>query len=166
MTAVEGGGIIGGGMEFPMMTLIGDYNAAGDSALYYVTAHELAHMWIPMIVGPNERRYSWMDEGSTTFAENHARTDFFPGTQPRLSEQESYLMLARMGAEGEIMRWSDYHYSSFAFGIASYSKPATLLEALRGLLGEDVFWRATARSSASGPSSTPTPTICSIHSSA
>ncbi len=142
MTAVEGGGIIGGGMEFPMMTLIGDYNAAGDSALYYVTAHELAHMWIPMIVGPNERRYSWMDEGSTTFAENHARTDFFPGTQPRLGEQESYLMLARMGAEGEIMRWSDYHYSSFAFGIASYSKPATLLEALRGLLGEDVFWRA------------------------
>ncbi len=142
MTAVEGGGIIGGGMEFPMMTLIGDYNAAGDSALYYVTAHELAHMWIPMIVGPNERRYSWIDEGSTTFAENHARTDFFPGTEPRLGEQESYLMLARMGAEGEIMRWSDYHYSNFAFGVASYSKPATLLEALRGLLGEDVFWRA------------------------
>lgn len=142
MTAVEGGGIIGGGMEFPMMTLIGDYNAAGDSALYYVTAHELAHMWIPMIVGSNERRYSWIDEGSTTFAENHARTDFFPNTQPRLDEQESYLMLARIGAEGEIMRWSDYHYSSFAFGIASYSKPATLLEALRGFLGEEVFWQA------------------------
>lgn len=142
MTAVEGGGIIGGGMEFPMMTLIGDYNAAGDSALYYVVAHELAHMWIPMIVSPNERRYSWMDEGSTTFAENHAREDFFPGTQPRLDEQDNYLMLARMGAEGEIMRWSDYHYSNFAFGVASYSKPAALLEALRGLLGETVFWQA------------------------
>ena len=32
MTAVEGGGIIGGGMEFPMMTLIGDYNAFDFSA--------------------------------------------------------------------------------------------------------------------------------------
>lgn len=28
-----------GGMEYPMMTLIGDYTARGDSALYWVTAH-------------------------------------------------------------------------------------------------------------------------------
>src|SRR5690606_10260600 len=28
MTAVEGGGIIGGGMEYPMMTLMGEYNQA------------------------------------------------------------------------------------------------------------------------------------------
>ncbi|MEX1050345.1 MAG: hypothetical protein WEC54_02225, partial [Gemmatimonadales bacterium] len=43
MSSIEGAGIIGGGMEFPMLTLIGDYNARGDSALYYVIAHELAH---------------------------------------------------------------------------------------------------------------------------
>ncbi|HEU4556412.1 MAG TPA: hypothetical protein VFS20_01140, partial [Longimicrobium sp.] len=34
MTAVEGEGIIGGGMEYPMMTLIGAYTQAGDTALY------------------------------------------------------------------------------------------------------------------------------------
>ncbi|KPK65664.1 MAG: peptidase, partial [Gemmatimonas sp. SG8_38_2] len=45
MTAVEAG-FRGGGMEYPMMTLIGDYNERSDSALYYVTAHELAHMWV------------------------------------------------------------------------------------------------------------------------
>jgi hypothetical protein len=84
MTAVEGSGIIGGGMEFPMMTLIGDYNVRGDSALYSVTAHELAHMWVPMMVSSDERRYSWLDEGHTTFHTAEAYMDFFPGsTNPR-----------------------------------------------------------------------------------
>ena len=140
MTAVEGGGIIGGGMEFPMLTLIGDYNTRGDSALYYVTAHELAHMWVPMIVGIDERRRAWMDEGMTTFLENQARVEFFPGNPSDSLEQETYLELARSGLEGEMMRWTDYQYPG-AGGVASYSKPASVLVALRGLLGEETFMR-------------------------
>ncbi len=142
MTAAEGGGIIGGGMEFPMMTLIGDYNARGDSALYWVTAHELGHMWIPMIAGSNERRFSWMDEGATTFLENQARFDFFPGPNHNEPDRQTYLATARNNAEGEMMRRSDFHYTGEAFGTASYSKPATVLVALRGLLGEYVFKNA------------------------
>lgn len=142
MTAVEGGGIIGGGMEFPMMTLIGDYNAPGDSALYYVTAHELAHMWVPMIVSNDERRTAWMDEGTTSFHENQARKDFFPGFDHDLPDQDDYLATARSGHEGAIIRWSDFHQSNAAYRTASYEKPATVLAALRGLLGEAVFMRA------------------------
>lgn len=142
MTAVEGSGIIGGGMEFPMMTLMGDYNMAGDTALYNVTAHELAHMWVPMMVNTNERRFSWLDEGTTTFNENQARRDFFPGTDPGRADQEVYLAVAEQHLEGEIMRRSDFHYPGPAFGIASYMKPATALRALRGVLGEETFHRA------------------------
>ena len=141
MTAVEGAGIIGGGMEFPMMTLIGDYNRADDSALYYVTAHELAHMWVPMIVGIDERRHAWMDEGTTTFNENQARMEFFPGVNHNESDREQYLQAARAGIEGEMMRWTDFHYSDPARGIASYSKPATVLVALRAVMGEEAFMR-------------------------
>ncbi len=142
MTAVEGSGIINGGMEYPMMTLMGDYNAAGDDALYYVTAHELAHMWIPMITGVNERRYSWMDEGFATYSENQARLARFPDVNASLIEQQAYLQTARIGLEGEIMRWSDFHYTPAAYLTASYPKPATLLVALRGILGEEMFLRA------------------------
>jgi hypothetical protein len=141
-TAVEGGGIIGGGMEFPMMTLIGDYNDRTDSALYYVVAHELAHMWVPMTVANDERRYAWMDEGTTTFNENQSRAEFFPGPDHPAGDREDYLQAARAGLEGEIMRWSDYHYPGPAYGIASYQKPATLLASLRALLGEETFTRA------------------------
>ena len=141
MTAVEGGGIIGGGMEFPMMTLIGDYNAQGDSALYWVTAHELAHMWVPMIVGSDERRYAWFDEGTTTYNENMARMEFFPGINHHVPDQRAYVGLALSGQEGEILRWSNYHYSPAAYGIASYQKPAAVMRALREVLGDDTFHR-------------------------
>jgi hypothetical protein len=142
MTAVEGGGIIGGGMEFPMMTLIGDYNERGDTALYAVTTHELAHMWVPMILANNERRYAWMDEGTTTFNENQAKKDFYRGIDWDLFEQESYIDVALAELEGSLMTYSDYHVPGPAYGIASYDKPGTILAALRAMLGEDVFMRA------------------------
>ena len=142
MSAVEGSNIIGGGMEFPMMTLIGDYNTRGDSALYYVTAHELAHMWVPMIVSNDERRFSWMDEGTTSFNENQARKEFFPGFNHDMPDQIRYLQVATDDSEGEMMRRSDFHYPGPAFGVASYQKPASILVALRAVLGEETFMRA------------------------
>ncbi len=144
MTSVEGGGIMGGGMEFPMMTLMGSYDSpqATEAGLYGVTAHELAHMWVPMIVGTDERRRSWMDEGTTSFNGGHAGSEFFPDRDPAAGNMRGYLQVARMGVEGEIMRRSDYHYPGPAYGTASYSKPATLLNTLRGLLGEETFGRA------------------------
>jgi hypothetical protein len=144
MTAVEGDGIIGGGMEFPMMTLIGSYNSRGDSALYYVTVHEEAHMWLPMLVGVDEKRYAWMDEGSTSFNENQARKEFFPGFDHDDPDRRSYLNVARSGREGEMMRWTDFHYQG-ARVPASYSKPATTLVALRRMLGQEVFDEAWQR---------------------
>ena len=141
MSAVEGGGILSGGMEFPMMTLIDDYRGRSDSALYYVVAHELGHMWVPMMVGTDERRYGWMDEGTTTFNENHASSEFFPGRNADRGDQTGYLNAARSGYESDLMRWTDYLYPG-QNGTASYSKPATVLVALRGLLGDTLFLRA------------------------
>ncbi len=142
MTSVEGGGIMGGGMEYPMMTLIGDYNEASDTSLYGVHAHELAHMWIPMIVGNDERRRAWMDEGTTSFNTSAAENEFYPGRRWELGNYQGYLQIAGTDLEGEIMRWSDYHSNGAAYGTASYSKPATLLWTLHGLLGEERFLEA------------------------
>lgn len=139
MTAVEAGNIIGGGMEYPMMTLIGDYNRSSAAGLQSVTAHELAHMWIPMIVSTDERRYSWIDEGFTTFHTNFANADFRDVERAHLGTASGYLRIAGTEMEGEMMRRSDYHYPGPAFGIASYNKPATVLMALRGVLGEETF---------------------------
>ena len=142
MTTVEGANIIGGGMEYPMMTIIGSYNGLPAWRLYSVTAHEIAHMWMPMIVSTNERRYTWIDEGNTVFKTDYARKDFYPQMDLHGSTQAQYIAFALTGREGEIMRRSDFHYSQQAYGVASYPKPASILVALRGVLGEDVFWDA------------------------
>jgi hypothetical protein len=93
-------------------------------------------------VSVDERRYSWFDEGMTTFHEAQAHRDTFPATTPELSDRNSYLNLARTGNEGEIMRRSDFHYTSGAYGVASYPKPAVNFASLRALLGEATFNRA------------------------
>ncbi|HEY0036649.1 MAG TPA: M1 family metallopeptidase [Longimicrobium sp.] len=141
MTAVEGEDIMGGGMEYPMMTLIGPYTAQGDTALYNVTSHELGHMWFPMIVGVDERRYGWMDEGTTNFNENEAHNDFFRGApNAHLREQQQYVNFVRNVGDPELLRWTDLQEPNLG-GFATYTKPATLLHALRGVLGEETFLR-------------------------
>ena len=36
------------------------------------------------------------------------------------------------------MRWSDFHIPGPAYGVASYPKPASVLTALRGVLGDEL----------------------------
>ncbi len=67
-TAVEGLPGIGGGMEYPMITLIGE--SSTNIGLERVIIHEVAHNWFYGILGFNERKYPWLDEGFTSFYEN------------------------------------------------------------------------------------------------
>ena len=138
VTSVEGDDIMGGGMEFPMLTLMGPYRGSNEG-LHFVTAHELGHMWVPMIVGSNERRHAWMDEGSTTFLEAAFREEHLPGSQAHAAEREGYLQVARAEMEEPLMRHGDYYQPGPGYGVASYAKPASLLYTLRALMGEDAF---------------------------
>lgn len=53
------------GMEYPGIVFDGIDDK--DAFLFWVTAHEIGHDWFPMIVGSNERRHAFMDEGFNTF---------------------------------------------------------------------------------------------------
>ncbi len=53
------------GMEYPGVVFDGIEDKG--SFLFWVTAHEIGHDWFPMIVGSNERRHAFMDEGFNTF---------------------------------------------------------------------------------------------------
>ena len=54
-----------GGMEYP--GIVFDWWKAKDYGLFMLAVHEFGHTWFPMIVGSNERRDAWMDEGFNTF---------------------------------------------------------------------------------------------------
>ncbi|MDB4902464.1 MAG: hypothetical protein JWQ63_1745 [Mucilaginibacter sp.] len=68
---------IAGGMEYPGIVFDGITDKGKE--LYWVTAHEIGHNWFPMIVGSNERRYAWMDEGFNTFIDVYADDNFNNG---------------------------------------------------------------------------------------
>ena len=146
MTSVEGADIIGGGMEFPMLTLIGPYVDRAPQDLFNVTSHEIGHMWIPMIVGTNEKRYAWMDEGATTFLEDQSRMELWPGVDHHRVEGRSYLQVADAGLEQSMMRHGDWYEPGPGYGVASYAKPATLMVALRELVMEPDAWNQAYRS--------------------
>ncbi len=136
MTACEG--IIGGGMEYPMMTIVGGRQPAG------TIAHELIHMWFPMLIGSNEKRCAWQDEGFTSFWTTLCRDDFAKQTNGPRRDILSYANTVSRGGDVVCMRHADA-YGSDNFGFASYSKPAAVLHQLRALLGDEVFFAAFRR---------------------
>lgn len=61
---------IAGGMEYPGIVFDGITDKGKE--LFWITAHEIGHNWFPMIVGSDERRYPFMDEGFNTFIDVYA----------------------------------------------------------------------------------------------
>lgn len=66
-----------GGMEYPGVSFC-SYKSQ-KSSLWNVTDHEFGHNWFPMIVGSNERKYAWMDEGFNTFINHYSTLNFNNG---------------------------------------------------------------------------------------
>jgi aminopeptidase N len=65
------------GMEYPGIVFDGVTDKG--SFLFWVTAHEIGHTWFPMIVGSNERRNAFMDEGFNTFIDIEESAEFAGG---------------------------------------------------------------------------------------
>jgi Peptidase family M1 domain len=87
------------GMEYPGIVFC-KYDI-GEGRLWHDVTHEIGHNWFPMIVGSNERRFMWMDEGLNTFINGYASNDFNHGEYGDTTNR-SILGLAR-----SMDRWED-----------------------------------------------------------
>ncbi|MBV8390691.1 MAG: M1 family metallopeptidase [Mucilaginibacter sp.] len=65
------------GMEYPGIVFC-SHKIVNDD-LFRDIAHEIGHNWFPMIVGSDERRYGWMDEGFNTFINGYVWANFNKG---------------------------------------------------------------------------------------
>jgi hypothetical protein len=65
------------GMEYPGIVFDGVDDAG--KTLFWISAHEIGHSWFPMIVGFDERRHAWMDEGFNTFIDVYESDEFNKG---------------------------------------------------------------------------------------
>ena len=125
-----------GGMEYPMIVFC---NRPTPETLYSVTTHELGHTWFPMVVGSNERRYAWMDEGFNEFINYYDWIDRLGRPPEHRGSIRDYLLMAKSGHERPIMSFADQLPADLV-SPAAYDKPALALRLLRDeVLGPNRF---------------------------
>ena len=127
-----------GGMEYPGIVFCG-WKAKEDQ-LFDVTDHEFGHTWFPMIVGSNERKYGWMDEGFNTFINSLAHQDFNKGEFYEGPKNLEALTGYMFSPTSEAIMNTPDAIKEVNIGTALYLKPGYGLELLRNeILGADRF---------------------------
>jgi hypothetical protein len=125
------------GMEYPGIVFCGGDQRGG--GLWEVTNHEFGHNWFPMIVGSNERKYAWMDEGFNTFI-NGVDTRVFNHGEFNHKEDEQRAAMYLFNDRSEPIFTIPDVIQPANLGTAAYSKPALGLDILRKyVLGEKRF---------------------------
>jgi hypothetical protein len=125
-------------MEYPGIIFCGYRDQT--ASLWGVTDHEFGHNWFPMIVGNNERKFAWMDEGFNTFI-NFYSTDAFNKGEYKNQKFDMHQIAPRMfRAEADpIMSIPDV-IQARNLGWEAYNKPGFGLRILReNILGADRF---------------------------
>ena len=126
------------GMEYPGIIFCGYKDKT--ASLWGVTDHEFGHNWFPMIVGNNERKFAWMDEGFNTFI-NFYSTDAFNKGEYKNRKFDMHTIAKSMFREtaDPIMSIPDV-IQTRNLGWEAYNKPGFGLRILREhILGPDRF---------------------------
>jgi hypothetical protein len=136
--AVNVAGIVGG-MEYPGIVFCSARATRG--GLWGVTSHEFGHNWFPMIVGSDERKFAWMDEGFNTFINSLAQKEFNHGEYGtgRSLEATKLTRLFFNDSSESILNIADV-IQPYNLGTLGYRKPGYGLQLLReNILGADRF---------------------------
>ncbi|HWF44659.1 MAG TPA: M1 family aminopeptidase, partial [Candidatus Kapabacteria bacterium] len=144
-----------GGMEYPQLVMITGYRPSPLS-LAGVIAHEVAHQWFYGMLGSNETRQAFMDEGFTTYATTVSMNKLFgdhqipPGTSrswldwflPLFSNKSDnyrgYQSLANARYEEPLDIPHDW-FREDATANQVYGKTQAILSMLQYTLGDSVF---------------------------
>jgi hypothetical protein len=130
-----------GGMEYPMLVMV-HYGSDDATSIFGTVDHEQGHEWYPMLVGSNERRYGWMDEGFNTYINAFSNERRYPGTSVWKGYVDDWRRAVEARTQSPLMTRPDWVDAS-ALGAIAYRKPAVALLALRNhVVGAETFDRA------------------------
>lgn len=147
-TAVQSALSAGGGMEYPMITVIG--NSRDASSLDRVITHEVGHNWFYGILASNEREHAWMDEGMNSYYENRYMDTYYDNPSevdlPAFIEKTSPMGIIDLAMLFQQRRHRDQapethsaDFRSINYGLDLYMKTAKSMKILEEYLGQAQF---------------------------
>ncbi len=157
-SVVDGALTAGGGMEYPMITIISIPNFPFTHILEDVVMHEVGHNWFMGMLGSDERASTFLDEGMNSFLEYKYLTHYYgrynltefkklPLFGPLLGDfgywdmiNFSYGLKISMRTDQPLCLRAEA-YSPSNYGAINYHKGVALLMALEWYLTPPVFWK-------------------------
>ncbi len=129
----------GGGMEFPM--IVNDGSVKKHARRVSLTSHEITHTYFPFMMGINERRFAFMDEGMAVMLPFQAQLALAPEENVIVRRVKGYNKIG--GSIFDLpMMIPSYELTGRAYRNASYNRPGMAYEYLREMLGDKVFLKA------------------------
>ena len=118
------------GMEYPMV--INSNQGSAD--------HETAHQWWPMMVGTNETRYGWMDEGFNQYMNILSAANANKTAYKLDGLGQSYGTMS--GSESEALMMWNSNDAGNGYGFQTYYKTPLMLSMLGGIVGDEAVIKA------------------------
>jgi hypothetical protein len=141
-----------GGMEYPTLITTGGSLVSGPAhvrPVEMVTLHELGHQWFYGLVGTNENRWPFLDEGLTTYAEMDSAEALWPDASAAelWGVRVGMPAIYRAGAlqvtrDAAVSEPASAFVSGRDYGGLVYSRTGTTLRTLANVYGEDTVRRA------------------------
>ncbi|MGC4040881.1 MAG: M1 family metallopeptidase [Flavobacterium sp.] len=134
-SVIQGGD---GGMEYAMCTLILGEGTL-DGIVNKTISHEMAHSWFQQILGSNESKHPWMDEGFSTYIEYIAVNEIAAKKQanPFESIYSGFYKFWETGKEQPMSTQGDRYDINRAYTMGTYYKGALFLSQLEYLIGKE-----------------------------
>lgn len=134
----------GGGMEYPTVTVLTPMATA--LLTEKVIIHEVGHNWFYGILGSNERRFPWMDEGINSYYEQRVvdRDGQVQGkTQKFLRNiNDNAFFITNAIRKSQPLNLPSIDYTQLNYGGDIYTKTPAYLRWLAAFMGQNDFDRA------------------------
>jgi hypothetical protein len=135
-----------GGMEYPCITSISPTNS--EKALESVIEHEVGHNWFQAIIGSNERKYAWMDEGINSYydkrfdREASRFKEYWLNEEKNIADEKIFLSSLYQWNKDQPLNTGSDSLTELNYGLIAYTKGAAFMQLLEQKLGKPAFDKA------------------------
>ena len=115
-----------------------------------IVVHEFVHNYFQAVVATNEFEEAWLDEGMASFFESEIMDKYYPngslvnmmGFPVKVSDYYRTTYTQWSNPAISVIDNYSWKYPTHTYDLMAYAKPMVMLESLKGMMGEDLYYQA------------------------